>query len=187
LRSGDLAARWLTANTPLRLGRSTSDIIAPSIAAEDGMSVEEVLLAVMKSVSVSSKWGPDAVSGRRMDAEIAVGLRHADEVESSRDEAMIDLFDWFDRAVHVDPTQTFGPELCYIVVTNHRTLDAIHCPAASVGQIRRAPELRRAPRYQELLQVCPTRSIRSAIRAKQGSIPLRLSTRPRSCLLGILF
>lgn len=41
-RSGkDSAARWLAAHTPLRLGKTTSEVIAPHRAAELGISVEE--------------------------------------------------------------------------------------------------------------------------------------------------
>jgi len=55
--------------------------------------------------------------------DIAVGLRNADEVMTARPERLIDLFVWIDREVPHDPIQTFGAELCDVIVSNHGSLD----------------------------------------------------------------
>lgn len=60
------------------------------------------------------------------DAEIVVGLRNADEVEAARAEGLIDLFIWVVRYVPPDPTMTFGPELCDVMLPNTGTLDRLH-------------------------------------------------------------
>ena len=56
------------------------------------------------------------------DGEIVVGMRNCDEVIAARSEGLIDLFVWIARDVEVDPTQTYGPELCDIEISNRGTL-----------------------------------------------------------------
>jgi hypothetical protein len=57
------------------------------------------------------------------EGEIAVGLRNSDEVKAARAEGLIDLFVWVEREVPADPTQTFGPERCDVIVLNDGTPD----------------------------------------------------------------
>lgn len=134
-RSGkDTAAQWFAANTSLRLGLTTSEIIAPFVAAEDGVTVE---VAFARRHEERERWflrgnalrNPDAAFLVReclKGGEVVVGLRNADEIAAARAEQLIDLFVWIERAVPADPTQTFGSELCDIVVPNNATLDEFH-------------------------------------------------------------
>jgi hypothetical protein len=127
----DTAARWLAANTPLRLGRTTSEIIAPHVAARLGLTVEEAFARRHENRPLWFDVGnelrtPDPTYLVReclKEGEIAVGLRNSDEVKAARAEGLIDLFVWVEREVPADPTQTFGPERCDVIVLNTGTLD----------------------------------------------------------------
>lgn len=134
-RSGkDETAKWLAANTPLRFSLGTSQVIAPHIAAEDGISVEE---AYARRHEDRDRWFRKGNELRVDDhaylvreclkqGEIVVGLRNADEVVASRSEGLIDLFLWIERDVEEDPTMTFGPELCDIIIDNNCTIPELH-------------------------------------------------------------
>jgi len=131
-RSGkDEAARWLAANTPLRLGPTTSQVIAPHVAARLGLDVASVF---EKRHENRQLWFEIGNCLRETDpaflvreclakGDIAVGLRNADEVMAARAERLVDLFVWIDREVPPDPTQTFGAELCDVIVSNRGSLD----------------------------------------------------------------
>lgn len=130
----DTAARWLATHTPLRLGRTTSEIIAPHVAARLGLTVEEAFARRHENRPLWFEVGnelrsPDPtylVRECMKEGEIVVGLRNSDEVKAARAEGLIDLFVWVEREVPADPTQTFGPDLCDIVISNNGTLDEFH-------------------------------------------------------------
>lgn len=155
-RSGkDTAGRWLAENTPLRLGLTTSQVIAPVIAAEDGVSVE---VAFARRHQERERWFRRGNELRRNDpaylvrgclagGEIAVGLRNADEIEAARAEGLIDLFVWVERDVPRDPTQTFDASLCDVVILNNGTLAEFH------------ERLRALARFAKLLNCAPARRL----------------------------
>jgi hypothetical protein len=57
------------------------------------------------------------------DGDIVQGLRNADEVIASRAEGLVDLFLWIHRDVAIDPTMTFGPDLCDLIIENNQSLE----------------------------------------------------------------
>jgi hypothetical protein len=132
-RSGkDTAASWLAAHTRLRLGKSTSQVIAPFVASRLGIPIEDAfrrrhedrgywfnlgneLRARARDQTVLVR---EAIKG----ADIVQGLRNYDEVIASRNERLVDLFLWIERAVPPDPTMKFGPDQCDVVVRNNGTL-----------------------------------------------------------------
>lgn len=131
-RSGkDEAASWFAAHTRLRYTRSTSEVIAPHVAARLGMEIGEAFAKRHESRQLWFDVGNELrandpaylVRECLKDGEIAVGLRNADEVAAARAEHLIDLFIWIDRAVPEDSTMKFGPELCDVIVQNRGTLD----------------------------------------------------------------
>jgi hypothetical protein len=71
------------------------------------------------------------------EGEIAVGLRNSDEVKAARAERLIDLFVWVEREVPADPTQTFGPERCDVIVRNDDTLDEFFGRLAALARFAR--------------------------------------------------
>lgn len=46
-------------------------------------------------------------------------------MRASRAEGLIELFVWIQRAAPVDPTQTFGQELCDVIVLNDGAIEAL--------------------------------------------------------------
>jgi len=130
-RSGkDECAQWLAANTPLRFGRSTSQVIAPHVAERLGVSVPEAFARRHEDRQLWFSVGNELrlhdptflVRECLRDGEIVVGMRNRDEVIAARSRRLIDLFVWITRDVPRDPTQAYGPELCDIEVENRGTL-----------------------------------------------------------------
>jgi hypothetical protein len=134
-RSGkDPAACWLATHTRLRLGRSTSQVIAPFVASRLGISIEEAFnrrhmdrvywfnLGNQLRASDPAALVREAIR----DADIVQGLRNYDAVIASRNERLVDFFLWIERAVPPDPTMTFGPEKCDVIVQNNGTLPELY-------------------------------------------------------------
>lgn len=130
-RSGkDECAKWFSANTPLRFGRSTSQVIAPYVAERLGVSVPEAFARRHEDRELWFSVGNELrlhdptflVRECLRDGEIVVGLRNRDEMIAARSQRLIDLFVWISRDVPHDQTQTYGPELCDIEIENRGTL-----------------------------------------------------------------
>lgn len=141
-RSGkDEAARWLSTHTPLRFSRTTSEAIAPHVARRLGLAVEVAFARRHQDRYLWFEVGNELravdpaflVRETLRDGDICVGLRQAEEVTAARDEDLIDLFVWVDRDVPDDPTMTFGPELCDVVVPNRGSLAAYHSRLAALA------------------------------------------------------
>lgn len=133
-RSGkDECASWLSANTSLRFGRSTSQVIAPYVAERLGVSVAEAFARRHEDRELWFAIGNELrlqdptflVRECLRDGEIVVGMRNQDEVIAARSQRLIDLFVWISRDVPHDPTQTYGPELCDIEIENRGTLEEL--------------------------------------------------------------
>lgn len=126
----DTAARILTLLTPLRLGRTTSEVIAPHRAAELGISVDEAFAQRHTERDIWYELGNrlrahDAaylVRETLRDGEICVGIRDPEELLAARREGLIDITLWIDRDVAPDPTMKFGPENCEVVIPNRQGL-----------------------------------------------------------------
>jgi hypothetical protein len=134
-RSGkDTAGAWLAANTPLRLGRTTSEVIAPHVAKRLGRPVIEVFAERHQNRQLWFDIGNELrandpaflVRECLKNADIAVGLRNEDEVRAASGERIVDLVLWIEREVPHDPTMKFGPELCDFTLTNHGDLDDLY-------------------------------------------------------------
>lgn len=134
-RSGkDEAAKWLTQNTMMRFGKSTSEVIAPYRAAELGVSVEEAFANRHQERVVWYELGNrlrerDAAFLAReclKGGELVVGIRDREELLAVKKEGLVDLCIWLDRFVEPDPTMKYGPELCDLIITNYTTLEDFH-------------------------------------------------------------
>lgn len=130
-RSGkDECAHWFAENTRLRFGRSTSEVIAPYVAARLGLDAAEAFARRHEDRVLWFEVGNELrrhdplflVRECLADGEIVVGMRNRDEVIGARAEGLIDLLAWIDRDVPVDPTMTYGPELCDVRIDNRGTL-----------------------------------------------------------------
>jgi hypothetical protein len=127
----DTAARWLASHTPLRLARTTSEIIAPHVADRLGLTVEEAFTRRHENRPLWFGVGNELRSPAPTylvreclkEGEIVVGLRNSDEVKAARAEGLVDLFVWIERQVPVDPTQTFRAERCDVTVLKDGTLE----------------------------------------------------------------
>jgi hypothetical protein len=134
-RSGkDTAARWLAEHTPLRLGRTTSEVIAPFRAAELGIPVEDAFARRHEERDVwyllgnrlrANDWAR-LVRETLRDGEICVGIRDPEELGATRAEGLVDLVLWIDRDVPADPTMKFGAERCDIIIRNDGSLETFY-------------------------------------------------------------
>lgn len=126
----DTAATWFASHTPLRFGRSTSEVIAPHVAARLGLPVEAAFSGRHDNRQFWFDVGNELrekdpaylVRETLRDGEISVGMRNRSEVVAVRDAGIVDLIVWIDRAVPADPTMEFGPEMCDVIVPNRGTL-----------------------------------------------------------------
>ena len=142
-RSGkDEAARWLASHTKLRFTRSTSEVIAPHAAARLGKGIAESFAERHENrqfwfdVGNELRAGDPAYLVREClrGGEIVVGLRNADEVVEARRVGLVDLFIWIERDVLRDHTQTFGPELCDVVIPNNGSLEEFFGKLAALAR-----------------------------------------------------
>ena len=134
-RSGkDTAAHYLASITPLRLGKTTSEIIAPYAAAKLGQPVAVAFAdrhnhrVFWFEVGNELRATDPAFLVREClkDGEIVVGMRNRSEVLTVGQERLVDLIVWIERDVPTDPTQEYGPELCDVVIPNNGTLEELH-------------------------------------------------------------
>lgn len=130
----DTVAVWLSKHTPLRLGKSTSQVIAPYVAEALGVSVEKAFNNRRKNRGVWFAMGNDLrksdpaflIREALKEGDIAVGPRNREEIIQARKEKLIDLAIWIDRVVPADPSMTFGPELCDFSINNRGTLEELY-------------------------------------------------------------
>lgn len=56
-------------------------------------------------------------------SDFVCGIRDGEELRAAREEGLLDLIVWVERAqAPFDPTLQFGPEDCDVVITNHTTI-----------------------------------------------------------------
>lgn len=143
-RSGkDEAAKWFNDNTSIRYsGFSTSMAITPHAAKHLGISEEEAFARRHEDRMLWFNLGnklrehDQAFLARQTfeHGDIAVGIRDRDEMQAVLNEGLVDVAIWIDRDVPVDPTLTYGKELCSIVVENHGTLEEFHAVLRAVAK-----------------------------------------------------
>lgn len=137
----DTAAMWLAGHTSLRLGKSTSQVIAPFAAQRLGLSVED---AFARRHSDRKYWFDLGNELRARDptflvrealreGDIVVGLRNPDEVTASRREGLVDLFIWIERVVPDDPTMAFGADSCDITIINNSSIEDLFARLRSLA------------------------------------------------------
>jgi len=130
----DTAGEWLGNNSDLKYIGSSSNVVCPYIAAALGISEEEAWATRHKNREFWKTWCDEF---RKNDyarmcrlilerGDIVIGLRDKKEIECCRAEGLVDLFVWIDRPVEVDPTVTFGPDDCDVVIRNYGTLDEFY-------------------------------------------------------------
>lgn len=142
----DTAAAWLAANTPLRMGRSTSEVIATLAAGALGLTVEAAFARRHEDRSLWYEFGKGlraedpAFLVRTVLAEgsdIVVGVRDREEIVTARREGLVDLIVWIDRDVPRDPTLEYNWDLCDVVIANWGTLDEFHARLAALARFAR--------------------------------------------------
>ena len=122
----DTAAQFLAAITPLRLGKTTSQVIAPHRAAQLQISVAEAYARRHQERNLWYEIGnqlrasdpASLVRETLRDGEICVGIRAVEELLAARAEGLLELVVWVDRDIPADSTMKFGPELCDVVIEN---------------------------------------------------------------------
>ena len=130
----DTVAEWFRDNCGLRYGRSTSAVICPHIAAEDGISFEE---AFARRHEDRERWFRKGIELRKddpaalvrevvKDGDIVVGVRDGAEFRAARDQGLFRLSIWIDRDVPDDPTLTYGPEECDLRLDNFDGIPELH-------------------------------------------------------------
>lgn len=130
----DTAAAWFHANTPLRMGKATSEIILPVAAERLGLSLAEAFARRHEDrkfwfdVANELRLSDSAYLARRVleDSDIVVGVRSRDELITCRREGLVDLVIWIDRDVPPDPTLEYGPDLCDVVIGNRGTREGLY-------------------------------------------------------------
>lgn len=134
-RSGkDTMGEWLEEHTPLKYGGSTSEHLAPFVAARQGVDVMEAFRARHEHRQL---WWDTGCEIRSDDpaclvrkvlegGHLVVGNRQTCEVRAAKATGLIDLAIWVDRDVPPDPTQEFGPEECDLVIPNRWDIPAFH-------------------------------------------------------------
>lgn len=137
------AATWFAAHTPLRFRKTTSEVIAESVAALRGCTVEEAManrrnerdywLAIGNELRALDPC--HLVRETLDDAEICVGIRSPVELAASKANRLIDLTIWIERAdVPRDSTMCFGPEMADVIVENHGSLAGLHARLARLAR-----------------------------------------------------
>ncbi len=132
-RSGkDEALIFLSTITPLRNAGTTSKYLTKHVAARLGVSEEQAYAErhanrkFWYDVGNEIREGDPTLLLREAfeHGELTGGLRDIAEVVGCREEGLCDLMVWVERpSVPPDPTVTFGPEHCDLVIRNDGTLD----------------------------------------------------------------
>lgn len=120
----------------------TSLVIAPHIAAEDGVSIEEAYAHRHRDKERWRKKGdllrlhdPAHLARKTLETgRIVVGVRSLIEITAVRAEGLVDLIVWIDRDVPPDPTLEYGSELADLVIENHWGLPEFHDRLRRLGR-----------------------------------------------------
>lgn len=131
----DEAANWFNANTTIRYsGFSTSMAITPHAAKRLGISEAEAFARRHEDRMLWYELGNELREHDRAflarqtfeHGDIAVGIRDRQEMLAVLEEGLVDLAIWISRGVPPDPTLTYGPELCHIIIQNRSDLPEFH-------------------------------------------------------------
>jgi hypothetical protein len=158
----DEAANYISANTPLRHGGSTSVHLLPYMVARRlGCTVErararldyeEIARALYdRRHAARQEWYDEGNRIRAADpgvlvraalaaGELLVGCRDVCEIVYARDHGLVDLTLWVaNRRVPPDPTVMFGPEVADLVIENHVDLASYHRRLAALCRFAGVP------------------------------------------------
>lgn len=124
----DTAGEYLAQVTPLRFAGTTSRYLAKYVAQKLGRSEEEVYATrhidrmLWKQIGDEIRADDPSLLIREslQHGEIGGGVRDIAEVIAAREEGLVDLIIWIENVwVPVDPTVTFTPRECDLVVQNN--------------------------------------------------------------------
>lgn len=132
----DTAGEFLTANTPMRFRGATSKYLHPHVVARTGMDPAECwerrheMRQLWYDLGNELRAEDPTVLLRASLADgntILAGCRDACEIEAGLASGLIDLAIWIENErVPEDPTMTYGPELCDVVLQNNWDIPAFH-------------------------------------------------------------
>lgn len=135
-RSGkDTALDYLASITTLRNAGTTSKYLTKYVARELGVSEEKAYAErhqnrqFWKDLGDSIRQGDPTLLIREALAEgdMTGGVRDVIEIAGAREEKLFDLIIWVQNdRVPVDPTVTFGPEHCDVIVQNNGALQEFY-------------------------------------------------------------
>jgi hypothetical protein len=130
----DESGLWLGTHSWLRYVGSTSMVICPMIAAERGVTPA---YAWQRRHAERKFWYDWANEYRKDDpakiakeclkqGDLVIGLRDKHELQACKDQNLFDLIVWIRRDVPNDPTVTFGPEDCDVVLYNDKGKEELY-------------------------------------------------------------
>lgn len=130
----DTAGAYLGEVTALKYTGSLSQIFLPLIAKELGISEEAAWEARHSNRAYWKEFGDKyrANDSARLIREslklggLVVGVRDKRELLAAKDEGLLDLIIWIHREVPTDPTVTYQPSDCDIIVHNTADLDTFY-------------------------------------------------------------
>lgn len=126
----DLSADILGEHTTLRRPPSTSYYLAAHVAPILGVTPEEAFARRHESEDMRQLFFETGNKIRAVEplvlvkpalaaGDILIGCRDGDELIRAKEEGLLDLIVWISRDVPDDPTLTYGPELCDVIVANN--------------------------------------------------------------------
>lgn len=141
----DEAAAWLCERTALTYAGSASRYLLPYVARRLGVSEAEAW-AIRHDPAGALEWKDEGDRQRAIDpgvlirpaladGDLYVGPRAIVELEYGRAHGLIDTVVWISRHVPFDPTLTYGPEACDLVIENHWTLMVYHARLAAFARL----------------------------------------------------
>lgn len=134
-RSGkDTCCEWLRDNTFLRFAGGCSYTVLPHVARALGLTTEEAWATRHDNRMFWYEWCNEY---RREDparivreclahSDVVCGVRDGVELRAARDEGLVDVIVWVDRAVPADPTVAFTADDADLVLRNHGSLDDLY-------------------------------------------------------------
>lgn len=124
----DTAGKYLESITPLKFAGTTSEYLAPYVAAKTGQSVEDAYdqrhdnrdLWYRTGREVRAKDPGILIRESMKNGEIGGGVRDFEEIIAARCEGLVDLIVWIENLwVPVDPTVKFTARECDLVIQNN--------------------------------------------------------------------
>lgn len=132
----DTTGEYIGKLTSLRYVGSTSNIICPLIAAEQGITPEEAWnirhdgdnrVFWYNRANEYRKDDPAKIIKASLDkGEIVIGIRDILELDAMKQQNLVDLIIWIERRVPMDVTVTFKRDDCDIIIENNGTIPELY-------------------------------------------------------------